>query len=100
MIVNPATYYIGRGSMIVVTDTYRAVDAAAVGFVRHVYWIGNNPVLAVDAFGRRLPDWIVELEERQPADGGRPSTIPLRASIGLTVLVLTVILTIMLLLLV
>ncbi|GAB7017295.1 Na(+)/H(+) antiporter subunit D [Halostagnicola bangensis] len=100
MFANPATYYVGRGSMVAVTDTYRAVDAAAVGLVRQVYWIGNNPVLAVDALGRRMPDWMVELEERQPADGGRPSTIHLRASIGLTVLILTVILTIMLLLLV
>ncbi|SFS95970.1 Na(+)/H(+) antiporter subunit D [Halostagnicola kamekurae] len=100
MIVNPIGYYTGRGSMLAVTETYRAVDSVAVGLVRRVYWIGNNPVLAVDAVFRRLPNWVVELEERQPADGGRPSTIHLRASIGFTILVLTAILTILLLLLV
>ncbi|AHG02201.1 cation:proton antiporter (plasmid) [Halostagnicola larsenii XH-48] len=100
MIVFPLGYYVGRGSMVAVTETYRAVDSLAVGFVRRVYWIGNNPVLAVDAFCHRLPDWVVELEERQPADGGRPSTIHLRADIGITILVLTILLTILVLLLV
>ncbi|MFP8954042.1 Na(+)/H(+) antiporter subunit D [Natrialbaceae archaeon A-arb3/5] len=98
LIVNPATFYTGRYTMLGVTDLYAAVDAAAVGFVKRCYWIGNNPVLAVDEAVRRIP--IVEVEERQPADGGRPSTLHLRMGIGTTVLVLTIILTVIIWLLV
>ncbi len=98
MVVYPATYYVSRWSMLAVTETYAAVDAAVVGAVRRCYWIGNNPVLAVDSAARRLP--LVDVDERRPTDGGRPSTIHLRAGIGTTVLVLTVVLTVILWLLV
>nr|WP_187291526.1 Na(+)/H(+) antiporter subunit D [Haloterrigena turkmenica] len=96
-VVFPAGYYVGRWSMLATTELYRVVDAAAVGLVKRCYWIGNNPVLAVDAAARRVPG--VDVEDRQPTDGGRPSTIHLRASIGTTVLLLTVVLTVILLLL-
>ncbi|MFC6718204.1 Na(+)/H(+) antiporter subunit D [Natrialbaceae archaeon GCM10025810] len=99
-VVFPITYYLGRGSMLAVTDSYRAVDAAAVGLVRRCYWLGNNPALAVDRTARRLPNWIVDVDDRRPTDGGRPSTIHLRASIGTTVLLLTIVLTILVWLLV
>ncbi|WP_425494412.1 Na(+)/H(+) antiporter subunit D [Natronoglomus mannanivorans] len=98
--LNPATFYVGRGSMLAVTETYRAVDAAAVGFVRRCYWVGNNPTIAVDRAARRLPDRFVRVEERHPANGGHPSRIHLRASIGLTILLVTVLLTIVVWLLV
>ncbi len=98
MVVYPATYYVSRWTMLAVTGTYAAVDAAVVGAVKRCYWAGNNPVLAVDAAARRLP--LVDVDERQPTDGGRPSTIHLRASIGTTVLLLTLVLTLVLWLLV
>ncbi|MWV39280.1 Na(+)/H(+) antiporter subunit D [Natrialba sp. INN-245] len=98
LIVNPATYYAGRYTMLGVTDLYAAVDAAVVGFVKRCYWIGNNPALAVDETARRVPG--LEVEKRQPADGGKPSTIHLRTSIGTTVLLLTIVLTAVLWLLV
>ncbi|QFU84966.1 Na(+)/H(+) antiporter subunit D [Natronorubrum aibiense] len=94
MVVYPATYYVSRWTMLAVTETYAAVDAAVVGAVKRCYWVGNNPVLAVDAAARRLP--MVDVEDRQPTDGGRPSTIHLRTSIGTTVLLLTLLLTIVL----
>ena len=100
MYVNPAGFYAGKYTMLAVTELYRWVDAVAVGFVRRCYWIGNNPALAVDAGARRLPDWIVDVDERRPADGGRPSTIHLRTSIGTTVFLLTIVLTVVLWLLV
>jgi multicomponent Na+:H+ antiporter subunit D len=100
LIFNSAGYHLGRTSMLAVTELYAAVDRAVVNIVTSCYWIGNNPVLAVDAAARRLPNWIVEVEDRRPTDGGRPSTIHLRASIGLTVLLLTVVLTIVLWLLI
>ncbi|ELZ16048.1 monovalent cation/H+ antiporter subunit D [Haloterrigena salina JCM 13891] len=96
-VVFPAGYYVGRWSMLATTELYRIVDAAAVGLVKRCYWIGTNPVLAVDAAARRVPG--VDVEDRQPTDGGRPSTIHLRASIGTTVLLLTVVLTVILLVL-
>ncbi|RQG87088.1 Na(+)/H(+) antiporter subunit D [Natrarchaeobius halalkaliphilus] len=98
LIVNPASYYVGRTSMFAVTELYAAVDNAVVGSVKRCYWIGNNPALAVDEAARRVPG--LEVEQRQPADGGRPSTIHLRASIGTTVLLLAIVLTIVLWLLV
>ncbi|SEU04339.1 Na(+)/H(+) antiporter subunit D [Natrinema hispanicum] len=98
MVVYPVTYYGSRWTMLAVTETYAAVDAAVVGAVKRCYWAGNNPVLAVEAAARRLP--LVEVDERQPTDGGRPSTIHLRASIGTTVLLLTLVLTVVLWLLV
>ncbi|WP_306059075.1 Na(+)/H(+) antiporter subunit D [Natronococcus wangiae] len=100
MVVYPATYYASRWTMLAVTGVYAAVDAAVVGAVKRCYWIGNNPVLAVEAAARELPGWMVDVDERQPADGGRPSTIHLRTSIGTTVLLLTIVLTAILWLLV
>ncbi|QLG48416.1 Na(+)/H(+) antiporter subunit D [Natrinema halophilum] len=100
MVVYPVTYYVSRWTMLAVTRTYAAVDAVVVGVVKRSYWVGNNPVLAVDAATRPLPDWLVDNDARRSADGGRPSTIHLRAGIGTTVLMLTVILTVILWLLV
>ncbi|SFB93117.1 multisubunit sodium/proton antiporter, MrpD subunit [Halobiforma haloterrestris] len=97
-VVFPAGYYLGRWSMLAVTETYAAVDAAVVGFVTRCYWIGNNPVLAVEEAARRVP--MVDVDERRPADGGQPSTIYLRTTIGTTVLLLTIVLTVVLWLLV
>ncbi len=96
LIVNPTGYYTGRWTMLSFTTLYAAVDAAVVSFVKRCYWIGNNPALAADEAARRLPSWVIDVEERQPTDGGRPSTIHLRAGIGTTVLLLTLILTVVL----
>ncbi|GAB3035800.1 Na(+)/H(+) antiporter subunit D [Natronobiforma cellulositropha] len=95
-VLNPATFYLGRGSMLAVTGTYAAVDRAAVGAVRRCYWAGSHPTLAVDEVARRLPDSLVEVDERHPTNGGRPSTIHLRASIGLIILLVTLVLTVVL----
>ena len=107
VVLNPATYTLGRGTMLAVTELYRAVDALAVSFVTTCYWVGNNPVLAVRRVGHRLPNWLIDTDgfvpregtaERRP-DGGtpasepNPSTLRLRASIGTTVLLVTVVLT-------
>ena len=100
MVVFPATYYGSRWTMLAVTKTYAAVDDAVVGAVKRCYWIRNNPVLAVDTAASRLPDWLVEVDDHQPTDGGRPSTIHLRTGIGTTVLLLTLVLTVILWLLV
>ncbi|WP_226042255.1 Na(+)/H(+) antiporter subunit D [Natrinema sp. DC36] len=97
-VVYPATYYLSRWTMLAVTGAYAIVDAAVVGAVKRCYWVGNNPVLAVDAVARRLP--LVDVDDRQPTDGGRPSTIHLRTSIGTSILLLTLVLTVILWLLV
>ncbi len=98
LIVNPTGYYTGRWTMIGVTALYAAVDATVVCAVKRCYWIGTNPALAVDAAARRLPGWVIDVEERRPAAGGRPSTIHLRAGIETIVFLLTIILTIVFLL--
>ncbi|MFW5935492.1 MAG: Na(+)/H(+) antiporter subunit D [Halolamina sp.] len=99
-VVEPITYYVGRWSMLAVTETFRAVDAAAVAFVRSCYWVGNNPALAADRGARRLPGELGSDTGRRAANGGTPSTVHLRATIGLTVLLLTLVLTVVLWLLV
>jgi len=98
LVVNHVGYYSGRWAMLAVTETFAAVDRIAVAMVRSGYWIGNNPVLAAERGARRLPTWMVEVEERRPTDGGRPSTLQLRATIGLTTLLITLVLTAILLL--
>jgi len=98
MAVYPVTYYLSRWTMLAVTETYAIVDATVVGAVKRCYWVGNNPVLAVDAAARRLP--LVDVDDRRPTDGGRPSTIHLRTSIGTSILLLTLVLTVILWLLV
>nr|WP_195892509.1 Na(+)/H(+) antiporter subunit D [Halopiger goleimassiliensis] len=97
-VLYPAGYYVGRWSMLATTELYAAVDRIVVGLVKRCYWVGDNPVLAVDAAARRLP--VVDVEDRRPADGGRPSTIHLRTSIGTAILLLTIVLTVVLWLLV
>ncbi|MFC4249420.1 Na(+)/H(+) antiporter subunit D [Natribaculum luteum] len=100
VIVNPAMYHLGRGSMRAITETFAAVDAVAVGFVRRCYWIGNNPTVAADRVARKVPDRLVDTRDRRVANGGQPSRLLLRAGIGTTVLFVTVSLTIVLWLLV
>ncbi len=99
-LLNPAMFYLGRATMLAVTELYRGVDAAAVALVRSCYWIGNNPVLAARHVSSRLPGNAFDPGEGRVADGGQPSRIHLRASIGLTVLLITVVLTVVLWLLV
>jgi multicomponent Na+:H+ antiporter subunit D len=122
--------------MLAVTESFRAVDAAAVAFVRRCYWVGNNPTLAADRAARRLPGWLVDgspftnggsraSSDRRP-DGGAPtagrehddsrgderadgygesgderapSRLYLRASIGTTILLIVLVLTVLLALL-
>lgn len=98
-VLHPLVFYTGRVSMLAVTESFRAIDAAAVAFVRTCYWIGNNPVLAVDRIARRVPSWLVDTQHHRPADGGIPSRLSLRTTIGGTILLVVLVLTILLLLL-
>lgn len=116
-VLNPLVFYTGRVSVLAVTGTFAAVDRVGVAFVRGCYWIGNNPVLAVGRVTRRLPAWLVG--ERSHADGGsrtasdrrfdggeslrestptanEPSRLYLRATIGGTIMLIVLALTVML----
>ncbi|WP_290818071.1 Na(+)/H(+) antiporter subunit D [Halovivax sp.] len=97
-VLSPATFYLGRATMLAVTELYAAVDRAVVGLVVRCYWIGNNPVLAVERAARYVPGVGLHPNGGRPTDGGAPSRLYLRATIGLTVLFVTVILTLVLLL--
>ena len=92
--LNPAVFYTGRGAMRGLTESYAVVDRVVVRVVVTGYWIANNPVTAASRFG------IVTPELGNPGHPtGRPNTTLLRASIGVTVLFVTVLVTISLALL-
>ena len=90
--LSPLVFYTGKGTMLAITELYAAVDRAVVRLVVLSYWVANNPVTAARRLG-------IARTGSLAANGGRPSTIPIRASIGTTVLLITVILTVILLLL-
>ena len=93
--LNPLVFQSGRIGMLTITESYAAVDRIMVRLVVTGYWLGNHPV----ATARRLPVLDLPESNAQDAEGGRPNTIPLRASIGLTTLIVTLLLTVTLLLL-
>ena len=95
--LHPLGFHASKLTVRVVTEVFAAVDRAAVELVRRCYWIGNHPASAVDRVGRRLPG--VTAPDRRTPDGGHESTLHLRLSIGRTVLVVTVVLTLVLLVL-
>ena len=99
-VVNPAGYYVGRWTMLAVTELYAAVDRAVVGVVVRCYWVGNNPVRAAERTARTIPGGTALTDGWRATDGGTPSRLYLRASIGLTVLFVTVVLTLLLVLVV
>ena len=117
-LLNPLTFYTGRLSMLAVTETFAAVDRVGVSFVRKCYWIGNNPVLAVGRVARWLPvdgdrrttdGGSRSASDRRPDGGagtigadadGDPSRLYLRATIGGTILMIVLVLTILLFVLV
>ena len=100
LLVSPLIYYSGKLSVYSVTELYGIVDRTAIRFVRVCYWVGANPVLATLRLARYLPKSIRPefAQDEPPADGGTPSRLYLRASIGTTILLLTAVITIMLVL--
>ncbi|MCL7418026.1 MAG: Na(+)/H(+) antiporter subunit D, partial [Halalkalicoccus sp.] len=119
-VLNPLVFYTGRVSMLAITGTFAAVDRVAVSFVRSCYWVGNNPVLAVGRITRRLPAWLVgerhssggsrvssdrrfdggeSLEESTPT-ASEPSRLYLRTTIGGTIMLIVLALTVVLFVLV
>jgi multicomponent Na+:H+ antiporter subunit D len=100
LLISPLIYYSGKLSVYSVTELYGIVDRTAIRFVRVCYWVGANPVLATLRLARYLPKSIRPefAQDEPPADGGTPSRLYLRASIGTTILLLTAVITIMLVL--
>lgn len=86
----PGVFYSGKYTILALTETYAVVDRAVVRLVVGSYWLANRPVEAATRAG--IVDDRPE-DEPRTADGGRSNTIPIRASIGLTVLVITLLLT-------
>ncbi len=95
-VINPLVFYSGKGGVYAVTETFAAIDRAGIRFVRCCYWIGSNPVRAVDRGTRWLPDGQrPDFVGRSAPDGGEVSRLYLRAGIGMTILLLGVVLTIL-----
>lgn len=99
VVINPLFFHGTRGVMLGLTELYAAVDAGAIRLVRLGYWAGNHPVVAVTWLATRLPGSWAGLDASRPTDGGLPSTLVLRASIGLSVLLITAVVSIVLFLL-
>ena len=87
--LNPLVFYGGRALVVVVTETWAAVDRAAVGLVSAAYRVGADPGRYAYRTADRLPG--VEAETR--ANGGRPGTIDLRVSMGTSVFLVVAALT-------
>ena len=95
-VLNPLVFYVGRYTMLAVTELYAFVDRTVVAAVVSCYWIGNNPVLAVQRATRAIPGMGPPPNGGRPTDGGAPSRLYLRATIGLTVMLVTLALTVVL----
>lgn len=87
--LNPLVFHSGRLGMLALTESYAAIDRLMVRLVVTGYWLGNHPVAAA----RRVPFLTIPDPSEQAQQARRPNTIPLRASIGLTALLVTVLLT-------
>jgi len=96
---NRAFFYGGRVLVVGVSELFAAVDRLAVRLVRVCYWAGANPTLVVLRAARPLPGSLGRLsgEERPPTDGGSLSRLYIRADIGVSILILTAVLTVVLL---
>lgn len=92
----PLVFHTGKYAMVGLTGFYAIVDRAVVRIVNVGYWIANHPV---EAAGRAGIVNRPASARRRSADGGYVNTVPIRASIGLTVLIITVLLTVILALL-
>ena len=123
MYLNPVGFYLGRWTMLAVTELYRLVDDVVVAGVVWCYWVGRHPTVAVERVARMMPDRVIELDRPRAPDGGavvsdgdsrpesswrRPATpkphegetisrLQLRAGIGTSVLLITIVLTVVLL---
>ena len=92
--LNPLVFYSGKLTMLAITETYARVDQVVVRTIVTCYWVGNHPVLAARRLGV-VGD--ASGEQARSSDGGQPNTIPIRASIGFSVLVITALVTLVLL---
>lgn len=91
----PLVFYTGKYSMLAVTELYRFIDRIAVRLVVTGYWIANHPVQAMATFGVFEP----VTQSDSTMQSRTPDTRPIRADIGLTVLLITIGLTVLLVLL-
>ena len=90
-VLNPAFFYGGRALVRGVTETWAAVDRAAVAVASGALSVGSDPRRYAYETARRVPG--VE------ATGAEDGRLPLRASMGTSVLLVTLALTVALLLL-
>ncbi len=89
------TFYLTKYVTYLVTDSFKQVDRMGVSSVRTVYWIGANPVQAVEDLRNMLPAFLAGL---LPEQGESPSRAYLRPGIGTSILILTGVLTVILIL--
>jgi multicomponent Na+:H+ antiporter subunit D len=91
-VVNPAVFYGGRALVLVITETGAALDRFAVGVADAAMRVGSDPRRYAYVASSRLPG----VETGSAGDDGR---LELRASMGTSVLLVALALTVALLLL-
>ena len=85
----PASFYTGRGLVWGVTETWAAVDRAVMATAGASMRVGSNPGRYAYQAASRLPG----VETETMANGGEPGTIQLRASMGTSIFLITLVLT-------
>jgi multicomponent Na+:H+ antiporter subunit D len=88
-VINPAVYHGGRGLVRAVTESWAAVDRAVVATATAAMRVGSDPNRYAYQGARRLPGIAVT-----PPEDDDPGRLDLRPSIGTSVLLIVVTLTI------
>lgn len=91
-ITHPGGFYLGRWSVLAVTESFTAIDRVAVAIARWSYDFGANPAGGLSRIIDRLPA-IERLRALSPAQYN-DTTYHLRSGIGRTVLLMTIIVTV------
>jgi multicomponent Na+:H+ antiporter subunit D len=101
---NRVFFYGGRVLVVAATELYAAIDRAGIRLVRSAYWTGRNPAAATQAAAGWLPGGIrpeigtdPDSESTGHPTRNEPSRLFLRAGIGTTILILSLVLTLLLL---
>jgi multicomponent Na+:H+ antiporter subunit D len=94
-VINPAVFYGGRALVVAVTETWAAVDRAAVALASAAMRVGGNPQRYAYTTAERLPG----IEPDARPNGGRDGLMDLRISMGTSVALIVAALTLALALL-
>ncbi len=87
-LTHPGGFYLGRISVLVVTESFAAIDRVIRSLVDSMYRFGSDPVSGIERFVRQSPPF-VSIDSLAPSRHG-DTTYHLRAGIGRSILLLVV----------